>query len=44
MNKEQLEAKVAYLTQENNQLREALLDARILAGDIKLADTTEEES
>ncbi|MEX3610075.1 hypothetical protein VVR12_03365 [Rothia sp. LK2588] len=44
MNQEQLEAKVAYLTQEVNQLRDALLDARILAGDIKLANTTEKES
>ena len=43
MDEKQLQAKCAYLVQENNRLREALLDAQILSGQIKLADDTEEE-
>lgn len=38
MNEEQLKTKVAYLVQENARLREALLDAQIQAGAIRLED------
>lgn len=43
MNEEQLKTKVAYLVQENQRLREALLDAQIQAGVIRL-DEGEGES
>lgn len=43
MNEEQLQTKVAYLAQENARLREALLDAQIQAGVIRL-DEGEGES
>lgn len=36
LTKEQLEVKIAVLLQENINLREQLLDARILNGDIAL--------
>ena len=36
MTAEQKDAKIAYLSQENNRLREALLDQQILAGAIRL--------
>ena len=43
MNEKQLKAKIAYLVQENSQLREALLDSRIMAGQIALAEEASEE-
>lgn len=36
---DQLLAKTIYLTQENNRLREELLDAHIAAGTIRLDNT-----
>lgn len=41
LTRDQLLAKTIYLTQENNRLREELLDAHITAGAIRL-DNTEE--
>lgn len=41
MTRDQLLAKTIYLTQENNRLREELLDAHITAGTIRL-DNSEE--
>lgn len=46
MTRDQLLAKSIYLTQENNRLREELLDAHITAGTIRLdntEDTKEQE-
>lgn len=43
MNEEQLRTKVAYLVQENNRLREALLDAQIQAGVIRLDEDGESD-
>lgn len=39
LTRDQLLAKTIYLTQENNRLREELLDALIAAGTIRLDDT-----
>lgn len=47
LTRDQLLAKTIYLTQENNRLREELLDAHIAAGAIRLdnaEDTKEQES
>lgn len=38
----QKDVKIAYLEQENNRLRSALLDYQIVAGEISLASTTTE--
>lgn len=43
MNEEQLRTKVAYLAQENSRLREALLDAQIQAGVIRLDEDGESD-
>lgn len=47
LTRDQLLAKTIYLTQENNRLREELLDAHIAAGTIRLdntEDTKEQEA
>ena len=47
LTRDQLLAKTIYLTQENNRLREELLDAHITAGAIRLdntEDTKEQEA
>ncbi|MGK4186785.1 hypothetical protein AB0X98_01175 [Rothia koreensis] len=41
---EQKDAKIAYLSQENNRLREALLDQQILTGAIRLDTNNETET
>ena len=41
---EQKDAKIAYLSQENNRLREALLDQQILAGAIRLDTNNDTET
>lgn len=40
MSTDQLKAKIVYLTEENNKLRDALLDAQILLGQIALDTPT----
>nr|DAV00955.1 MAG TPA: hypothetical protein [Caudoviricetes sp.] len=40
---DQLRAKTIYLVQENNRLREELLDALLAAGTIRLEDTKDQE-
>lgn len=47
LTRDQLLAKTIYLTQENNRLREELLDAHLAAGTIRLdntEDTKEQEA
>lgn len=43
LNEAQKEVKIAYLTQENQTLRAALLDYQIRAGEISLSGATETE-
>lgn len=43
LNVEQLEAKAKFLSQENALLREALLDAQIKLGEIKLSPQQPDE-
>lgn len=38
----QKDIKIAYLEQENNQLRSALLDCKIREGDVAAVDPTED--
>lgn len=43
LSESQKDVKIAYLEQENNRLRSALLDYQIVAGEISLASTNEGE-
>lgn len=44
LSESQKDVKIAYLEQENNRLRSALLDYQIVAGEISLASTNEGEN
>ena len=44
LNEKQKDAKILYLTQENSRLRDELLNAKLLSGEIRLKDEEADDS